>query len=163
MCVDLAGSASYCVDVQPRTRRILGPGLVGAGLIVATLYIGAVDPNTPGHYFACPLKSLTGLDCPGCGGLRAVHSLVHGDIGGALNHNLLAVLMYLPAIAIGWFLWMRREWDEPTSNGSGAAVTADEQARTRKMWLAAFIVIAVFTVARNIHAVPVFDWLGSAA
>ena len=134
--------------------------------MVATAYIGVVDPNSPGHYPVCPLKALTGLDCPGCGGMRAVHSLVHGDLLGALDHNLLAVVMFLPAIAFGWFFWMRREWSEPTvssaSTGATPEVAVDAE-RRRKLWLAAFIVIAIFTVIRNIHAVPAFDWLGSSA
>ena len=140
--------------------------MVGVALVVATAYIGVVDPNSPGHYPVCPLKALTGLDCPGCGGMRAVHSLVHGDLLGALDHNLLAVVMFLPAIAFGWFFWMRREWSEPTvasaSTGATPEVAVDAE-RRRKLWLAAFIVIAIFTVIRNIHAVPAFDWLGSSA
>ena len=140
--------------------------MVGVALVVATAYIGVVDPNSPGHYPVCPLKALTGLDCPGCGGMRAVHSLVHGDLLGALDHNLLAVVMFLPAIAFGWFFWIRREWSEPTvasaSTGATPEVAVDAE-RRRKLWLAAFIVIAIFTVIRNIHAVPAFDWLGSSA
>jgi hypothetical protein len=98
--------------------------------------------------------------------MRAVHSLVHGDLLGALDHNLLAVVMFLPAIAFGWFFWIRREWSEPTvasaSTGATPEVAVDAE-RRRKLWLAAFIVIAIFTVIRNIHAVPAFDWLGSSA
>jgi len=157
--------ATYCVTVQPRTQRVLGPGLVGVGLVVATAYISIVDPNNPGHYPLCPLKAFTGLDCPGCGGMRAVHSLVHGDFVGAMNHNLLAVFLYLPAIAIGWLLWMKREWSDPTSSRSSAgasdAAPVLDHVRSRRLWLAAFIVIGIFTIIRNIHAVPAFDWLGS--
>jgi hypothetical protein len=151
--------------VQPRTRRIIGPLIVGAGLVAATAYIGAVDPNSPGHYPMCPLKALTGLDCPGCGGLRAVHSIVHGDITGALNHNLLAVVLFIPAIAVWWLAWMRREWRDPVAPhaGAGGPAAAMDPTVTRKLWLAAFIVIAIFTVVRNIPGVPVFEWLNSAA
>ena len=150
--------------MQPRGRRIIGPLIVGGGLLGATAYIGAVDPNSPGHYPMCPLKALTGLDCPGCGGLRAVHSIVHGDIAGALNHNLLAVILFIPAIAVWWMLWLRREWREPAAPQAGApSIAAMDPAITRKLWLAAFIVIGIFTVVRNIPGVPVFEWLNSAA
>jgi hypothetical protein len=162
--------------VQTRFTRIIGPSIVGVGLIGATLYIGAVDPNTPGHYPMCPLKAITGLDCPGCGGLRAVHSLVHGDLAGALNHNLLAVLLFIPAIAIWWALWFRREWLEASPSGTsphsgdtqagGAVVAAApwlNPSLTRRLWLSAFVVIGIFTVIRNIPGVPVFEWLNSAA
>ena len=151
--------------MQPRSRRLIGPLLVGAGLVAATVYIGEVDPNSPGHYPLCPLKALTGLDCPGCGGLRAVHSVVHGDIAGALNHNLLAVVLFIPAIAVWWFLWLRQEWREPAAaqTNTGVKVRAIDPAVTRKLWLAAFVVIGIFTVVRNIPGVPVFEWLNSAA
>jgi hypothetical protein len=62
-------------------------------------YLYFVDPNNPASaYPQCPLKQLTGVDCPGCGGLRATHSLVHGDIAGVLDHNVLA-LVIVPLIA----------------------------------------------------------------
>ncbi len=32
------------------------------------------------HLFACPFKSLTGLDCPGCGFQRSVVALLKGDV-----------------------------------------------------------------------------------
>ncbi len=139
--------------------------MVGAAVVMAAVYIGAVDPNTPGHYPICPLKAFTGLDCPGCGGLRAVHSLAHGDVVGALNHNVLAVVMYIPAIAIGWLLWVRREWNEPDAQTTPKAAADDggnTDARTRQLWMAATVVMLLFTVARNIPGVPVFEWLNSA-
>ena len=136
-------------------------------LVAATVYIGAVDPHTPGHYPLCPLKAFTGLDCPGCGGLRAVHSLAHGDIVGALGHNVLAVLMYIPAIAIGWLLWVRRESKEPYVHATPSGAAADEvavtDARTRQLWTAALVIMLLFTVARNIPGVPAFEWLNSAS
>ena len=47
----------------------------------------------------CLVKGLTGLDCPGCGSLRGVHDLLHGDWRGALGHNALLPLT-LPLL--GW-------------------------------------------------------------
>ena len=155
--------------MQPRTSRLLVPGLVGVALVAATVYIGAVDPNTPGHYPLCPLKAFTGLDCPGCGGLRAVHSLVHGDVVGALGHNVLAVLMYIPAIAIGWLLWVRREWNDPSVDATQPGVTTHDTtaitngARTRQLWMAAFVIMMLFTVIRNVPGVPALEWLNSAS
>lgn len=66
------------------------------------------DPHDPSQPFPfCPLKALTGLQCPGCGGLRASWHLVHGDIAGAFGHNALVVLL-IPVMVIGWALWMRQ-------------------------------------------------------
>lgn len=39
----------------------------------------------------CPFLMLTGLKCPGCGSQRAVHSLLHLDIGAAAGYNFMLV------------------------------------------------------------------------
>lgn len=44
------------------------------------------DPAT-GGFPACPFRSITGLLCPGCGSQRAVHELLHGNIGPAFHAN----------------------------------------------------------------------------
>jgi hypothetical protein len=74
----------------------------------ALAVLATVDPNEPGHYPTCPFKWATGLDCPGCGSLRALHSLTHGDVRGALDHNVLLVAV-LPLLAAAAFRWVRRE------------------------------------------------------
>jgi len=69
---------------------------VTAGL-AAVAYVGIGDPGGgPGVFPPCPSRTLLGLDCPGCGGLRGTHDLLHGDVVGALDHNLL--LPFLLAI-----------------------------------------------------------------
>lgn len=40
----------------------------------------------------CTFKSLTGLECPGCGGQRAIHFLLHGQILTAMRYNLFFVI-----------------------------------------------------------------------
>lgn len=37
----------------------------------------------------CTFRRITGIACPGCGGTRAARALLHGDIMGAVQHNLL--------------------------------------------------------------------------
>ncbi len=53
-----------------------------------------------GFFIPCPFYYLTGFYCPGCGSQRAVHSLLHGDILGALRFNPLMVLT-VPIIVYG--------------------------------------------------------------
>lgn len=36
----------------------------------------------------CSFRRLTGLSCPGCGGTRAVHALLHGDWQAAWSYNM---------------------------------------------------------------------------
>lgn len=52
----------------------------------------------------CILKSATGLDCPLCGGTRAVGRLLSGDLVGALDMNVLVVVA-LPLVAWAWLAW----------------------------------------------------------
>jgi hypothetical protein len=76
-----------------------------SGVAGATVYVGLVDPAAGGAYPVCPSQALFGIDCPACGGLRGTHALLNGDIGGALDHNLLLpLLLTLPAVAVA--LWL---------------------------------------------------------
>jgi hypothetical protein len=92
-----------------RRRRYttLGTGAVLAG---ALTYIGVADPHRPGFlYPTCPFKWLTGWECPGCGGLRMTHDVLHGDLAAAVVDNVF-LLLGLPLLAI-WLLvrWLRGE------------------------------------------------------
>ena len=64
---------------------------------VSTALLYTIDPREPGTYPLCPFLGLTGYHCPGCGTLRALHMLLHGDPVGALGYNALAVLA-LPSL-----------------------------------------------------------------
>lgn len=125
-------------------RRYLAPAAVAGGVLAATAYVALVDPGEPGHYPLCPLKAVTGLDCPACGGLRSVHALTHGDLGGALNQNL-AVVLLLPVAAVLWVLWLRR---------AGASDAPAEGTRWRTAPYVLLVALLVFTVARNLPFVP---------
>ncbi len=89
----------------------------------------------------CPFLLFTGYKCPGCGSQRAVHCLLHGDLGLATQANVLFVLT-LPYVLFGMVLeytpWGRR------------------QLAIRRRWygyraaLAAFVVICLFWMLRNL-------------
>jgi hypothetical protein len=180
--------------MSPRSRRLVAPLAVGALTVCATAYVGLVDPNEPGHYPLCPTKALTGLDCPGCGGLRATHALVTGDLVGALDHNAFVVLVLIPLAVVAWIAWLVRCWRGPavdvaattapvpasyaavgaTADVPGASPAPDGAEAQREpvsttgwsdprlMWLLLGVAL-VFTVVRNVDAVPALQWLGSGA
>jgi hypothetical protein len=123
---------------------MVGPVATAVGVGLATLYVAFNDPNEPGHFPGCPTQTLLGVDCPGCGGLRATFALTRGDVGGAADHNLLFVLM-IPLIAVSWLMWVRRAW-----TGVQPALTP---ARLRWIQITPLIVIGIavaYTVARNL-------------
>ncbi len=79
-------------DPSPTTRGRLGT-LFHAGLIVAALAILFLfDPEISALYAPCPFRWLSGLNCPGCGTLRGLHRLLHGDVAAAAGLNLLMVV-----------------------------------------------------------------------
>ena len=68
-------------------RVLAGAGILTAG--VAVSLVGYFNPTTAGFFPACPLFTLTGILCPGCGLTRGFHALLHGDILTALHFNAL--------------------------------------------------------------------------
>lgn len=115
------------------------PVAVAAAAAATVAYVGAVDPNEPGHYPTCPFLAVTGLFCPGCGSLRAVHALARGDVAAAASSNLLAVLAVLP-LAVIWLAWVRRSW---------RGTARDSVAPPLLLWALLGLVV-VFAVLRNL-------------
>ncbi|MFE2879539.1 DUF2752 domain-containing protein [Streptomyces roseus] len=128
------------VPVQSRLRRLARPGLTLAAAGLAFAYVGTVDPNEPGHYPVCPLFRVTGILCPGCGGLRSAHAFAHGDLITALGANALAVAGYF-AFAGFMILWLVRAYrGGPTPRF----------ALRRPYWWALGALALVFAVVRNL-------------
>lgn len=128
-----------------RLRRLAAPAAALTAVTAAFAYVAAVDPNEPGHYPPCPLLRLTGLYCPGCGGLRAAHAFAHGDLATALTGNAVAVLGFL-GFAVLWTVWVVR-----TARGRPLVLDA----RPAVLWSVGAFVL-VFTVVRNL---PFGGWL----
>lgn len=134
----------------PRWRRMLPPVATMVGLAIALVYVRAVDPNEPGHYPACPTLALFGIDCPGCGGLRATHALAHGDLGAALDHNI-GLVIAVPILAVLALRWIVRSWTgRPPPPPSATAQ------RTQRLVAPVLIGgLVAYTVLRNV--VPYLD------
>ncbi|MFB7503929.1 DUF2752 domain-containing protein, partial [Streptomyces broussonetiae] len=107
MDADSRAARPATAPAAPLVRRLAVPGGLLAAVAGAFAYVGAVDPNEPGHYPVCPLYRLTGLYCPGCGGLRSAHAFVHGDLLTALRDNAPGVAGFL-GFAVLWTVWVLR-------------------------------------------------------
>lgn len=92
---------------RTRSRLLRDPVLVGIAGVAAVTLLHVRDPSVDGSYGSCPFLELTGRPCPGCGGLRAVSALTHGDVVGALNSNALAVAL-VAVLALAWATWAVR-------------------------------------------------------
>ncbi|MBJ7340836.1 DUF2752 domain-containing protein [Mycolicibacterium sp.] len=117
-------------------------GTAGA-LVGALTYIGLRDPHTPSFGFPlCPFRLLTGWYCPGCGGLRMTHDLLHGDVSAAIVDNAF-MLVGLPMLA----LWLILRWRGGRTLMPKPAVAA--------------VVVAVltWTLVRNLPGFPLVPTL----
>jgi len=99
------------------------------------------DPKTSGFFPPCPSHFLTGFYCPGCGTLRCIHSLVHGEFLLALRYNILTILAFPLLILMTIF---------------------PDKFSSSRFAIGLLIVIISFTVLRNIPHYP-FDLLAPAS
>jgi hypothetical protein len=81
------------------SRWLLAAIFAGAAVTAAGL-LCVFDPATSGVFPPCPVRYLTGWYCPGCGSLRAIHQLLHGNLQAAWAMNPLAVIL-LPFVLYG--------------------------------------------------------------
>lgn len=90
--------ALFPVRRMPRTTRLIAvTGAFGLALGTGILRM------------PCPLKFLTGLDCPFCGGSRVAGALLQGDVVRALDLNAFAVLVVLPLTLVVLSAMARQE------------------------------------------------------
>ena len=139
--------ASIAVPALPFGSRLREGALFLGGLVLA-VGLHVIDPahvNGP----VCPFLAITGLYCPGCGTLRCLHALLHGDLRTAAGSNVMTLLL-LPVIVVAWVA---------TGIAALGGRPVPVLARVPR-WVGPAIVIATVTfwVLRNVPAAP-FSWL----
>jgi hypothetical protein len=114
--------------------------LATSGAVLLRLF----DPAHSLVFPPCPLHYFTGLYCPGCGSLRAMHALLHGDLRQALAMNALTVIL-LPFVGYGLLSEIYRHLRGRPIVGT----------RLPANWIwALFAVIVLFGIARNLPFHP---------
>jgi hypothetical protein len=85
-------------------RRERAKRFVRVAALIAPVYLLLyfVDPATSPLAPPCLFTAIFGVQCPGCGSLRALHALAHGDLKAALEFN--ALLVYALPLAGALFL-----------------------------------------------------------
>ncbi len=132
--------------------RALGSHALAAGVAtaaVARLYATGGYAVAPGSLLACPLHVATGLWCPFCGGLRCVAALSHGDVAAALSFNVV-VLALIPLVT---GLWVR----STVAAARGSVISS--RGVTNRGWAVLLAVLLVFTLWRNLPALPLAGYL----
>jgi len=84
------------VDSKKTIAIALTVVVLGGGFI----YYYFNNPTNNSLFLPCPFKLISGYNCPGCGSQRAIHQLLHGNIGSAFSLNPLMVLS-IPLILYG--------------------------------------------------------------
>ncbi len=103
------------------------------------------NPSTHGFYPVCEFHQLTGLNCPGCGGTRAVYQLLHGHVLRALEDNALVVLSLAGLAGRGAWFGTKKFLRRP----AGPFLPPE-------FFWPLLVVAVVFTVLRNL---PAFSFL----
>lgn len=117
-----------------RARSILFGGALC--VLIAVLY--AVDPSVH-TLWLCPVHTLTGLQCAGCGITRAAHELLHGHAEQALHFNVLSIVV-LPLVIVACWRYIYAWWH----GTSPASVQLP-----RGVEMTALVVVLAYMVMRN--------------
>lgn len=143
------GTAAAPDRATGRWRRLRTPLLTAASALGLCTAVALRDPNDPGSWLTCPYLATTGLVCPGCGTLRAIHALSHGDVAAAWQRNP-ALLVVGPLLVLVWLTAVRRAWlGVPRRWTPGPRLLATIP-----------VLVAAYWVLRN---VPGLEWLGPGA
>lgn len=143
-------------DTATAARRssatVLGLGAVAvSGLALSALYA------TTGLGVPCPFRSITGWDCPFCGGTRMGAALLHGDLAAAWAYNPFALVALVVATVVGLWLVAERAVGRQgvtlqrlrTATGG-----ADRRFSRGLVWVAGGLVLVAWVLVRNLVLGP---------
>ncbi|MEB3218811.1 MAG: DUF2752 domain-containing protein [Nostocales cyanobacterium 94392] len=117
-------------------------------IVFAGIILYYLNPAASQLYPPSPFRAITGLYCPGCGSLRAIHQLLHGHFLAALDLNPLMVL------ATPYLIYSFISYTSPVILGQKIP-----QVYIKPAWIWWFLkIVLVYWVLRNIPVAP-FNWL----
>ncbi|TDC82277.1 DUF2752 domain-containing protein [Micromonospora sp. KC606] len=136
----------FVLRVHERAPRWAVPlaALCCVGMGVAYTLVSDPTRSAPDAAPSCLLKLTTGLDCPGCGGTRALWYVLHADLPAAARHHVVFVFA-LPFLAYLFVAWAGNQafgWRLPELRISPAMIGG-----FLGLWLA-------FSVVRNLPWAP---------
>lgn len=105
---------------------VLALGASGLGLV------GLVAFGDSSSWWTCPIHSLTGLLCPGCGLQTSLSSALNGDVISAFNNN--------PTFLVGPLL----------VGATALSSRSTNHTLIRALVVVAVVYVSIFTVVRNV-------------
>ncbi|MGV8017998.1 MAG: DUF2752 domain-containing protein [Ignavibacteria bacterium] len=93
-------------------KRVRATAVISAAVFfIAVLYFW--NPSTDRYYPQCLFYTVTGYYCPGCGGLRGTHELLHLEFFQAFHFNpfvfVTTPLIFYSALYYAYFLLTGRD------------------------------------------------------
>lgn len=116
-------------------------GALAASQVV--LVIGAARVATAFITIECPIRSLTGWQCPGCGSTRCVAALGTGDFVTAFRQNVLLTVAFFGSMLI----CLVGVFSPAVAQQVRAAISTRQKLYA---WILV-LVILVFAVSRNLN------------
>jgi hypothetical protein len=115
------------------------------GLVVAALALVTFSAARLG--IRCPIRAVFGIDCPGCGGTRALAAVLRGDVRQAARENLAALVV---GTAVAGYLISPGQVGRATATARAAAA----RHRMTRWWAyhpqaTACLAVGLWGVARN--------------
>ena len=129
----------------PRQRNV---ALLSGTILFAAVILYLFDPATNNLYPSSPFRELTGFYCPGCGTMRGLHQLLHGNLWAAFGSNPLMVLS-LPYLIYSYICYSLPAF-------TGRKVRSFFIQPNWIWWI--LKIILAYWLLRNIPYPP-FDWL----
>jgi hypothetical protein len=130
--------------------KALRPAALGVFALLAALgglLLFCFDPRQYHFYPVCLFHQTTGLLCPGCGALRALHQLLHGHLAAAFRFNPMLVV----SVPFLFWLGVRCGWPSVANRPVTTGI------RPFWLWLALAAVLVV-SVLRNLPGAPFALW-----
>lgn len=129
-------------EQQPLVGSVAALPWAVAGCLASTAAYVVIDNpgDGSGGLTSCPIRTLTGHWCPGCGLTRATHHLFRGNIAQAISFNAF-VPVALAALSLLWATWLMV--------ATGRGVPAFIRRIGPAAYVSAALLLAGFTVLRN--------------
>ncbi len=112
---------------------------IASSALIALALLWRFQPQGQIFFPRCTFHQVTGLLCPGCGGLRATHALLHGDLRSAWRLNALFVAL-LPVGA-----YVVSAWAIQRMTGR----RLPQPLEFRHLWVVVLVLILGFGIVRN--------------
>jgi hypothetical protein len=118
-------------------------GFAGFGIAVSGLYAAT------GFGFPCPLRLLTGWECPLCGGTRLGSALLHGHIGQAFLYNPIVFIGLVVASVLG-LLWVIEVAGGPKLRPPRSIAERLTRVHPTRWAVGALVAAIAYTLGRNL-------------